>query len=386
MDFDILALRRARSPGIRLRSSSGANEDRVLASCNFCTNSVLNRPDGRVLVTHFGKVAMRKNLSFCGSILAGVLLWSGLPARGQELPFTLDESAGTSDATQRDKPLALSESAAWADAPVTSAPQSQPVLQPESQRLRSWELPPVTVVGEKPAELREDQRVGSYGQPRWTATRRFPNTRVYVIPEHTYAVEYWLRSTFDRNGVTEFRHLYEFEIGLPYRFQLDLYYRGDQTTDSKYLNGAQIEMRWALADWGKIPLNPTIYLEYAPLEDRPDKVEGRLLLGDDLAPGWHWGVNLNGEFETGGNREYEYQVSGGISYTLIDMKLDVGAEGKILLTDQHDHRGDFVDQYLVGPSIQWRPVPNMSVNLAPLVGIGVNSPYVEATLNVGWEF
>jgi hypothetical protein len=62
------------------------------------------------------------------------------------------------------------------------------------------------------------------------------------------------------------------------------------------------------------------------LEDRPDKIEGRLLFGDELAPRWHWGVNLNGEFETGGEREYEYQISGGLSYTVVDEKFQVGVE------------------------------------------------------------
>jgi hypothetical protein len=257
---------------------------------------------------------------------------------------------------------------------------------PAPDRYRSFELPAVTVVGEKTSDLREEDRVGTYAQPRWTATRRFPNTRVYVIPEKQIEVEYWIRPTFNRDGETEIRSLYELEIGLPYRFQLDLYYRSDQVGTEDYLNGAQFEIRWALADWGKIPLNPTIYLEYAPLEDRPDKVEARLLLGDELAPRWHYGINLNIEAETGGAREIEYQISGGLSYTVIDEKFSAGIEAKALFTDDHDHRGTFTDQYLVGPSFQYRPLPQLTINLAPLVGIGDNSPDAEVTLNVGYEF
>lgn len=255
-----------------------------------------------------------------------------------------------------------------------------------SQHVRSFELPAVKVVGEQQSDLREEDRVGSYAQPRWTATRRFPNTRIYVIPENQIEVEYWIRPTFTRDGETEIRSLYELEIGLPWRFQLDLYYRSDQDGTENYRNGAQFELRWALADWGKIWGNPTIYLEYAPLEDAPDKIEGRLLFGDELAPRWHWGVNLNAELETGGEREYEYQISGGLSYTFIDEKFSAGIEAKALFTDVKGDRGNFVDQYLIGPSFQYRPLPQLTINLAPLAGVGPNSPDAEITLNVGYEF
>src|SRR5438045_5605770 len=129
----------------------------------------------------------------------------------------------------------------------------QPTTQ-DSPRLRSWELPPVTVVGEKPAELKEEERVGSYGQPRWTATWRFPGTRVYVVPENKVEFEYWLRPTFNKDGSTDTRSLYELEFGLPHRLQLDLYLRTDQEGDrGDMLLGEQIEMRYAFADWGKLP-------------------------------------------------------------------------------------------------------------------------------------
>lgn len=269
---------------------------------------------------------------------------------------------------------------------AVAAPSPSLNAAPETGRQRSFELPPVTVVAQKGSDLREEDRVGTYGQPRWTATRRFPGTRVYVIPDNQVEVEFWTRPTFNRDGSTSIRNLYEIEIGLPHRFQLDLYYRSDQDGSENYRNGAQLEVRWALADWGKIWGNPTIYVEYAPLEDAPDKVEARLLLGDELAPRWHWGVNLNGEFETSGEREHEYQVSGGLSYTVIDEKFSVGIEGKALFTDVKGDRGNFTAVYLLGPSLQWRPLPQLTINLAPLAGLGPNSPDAEVTLNAGWEF
>src|SRR5262245_26788105 len=91
------------------------------------------------------------------------------------------------------------------DQPTTapSVAQSIEASKAPTERLRSFELPPVKVVGEHPSDLREEDRVGTYAQPRWTATRRFPNTRIYVIPENQIEVEFWSRPTFTRDGQTE---------------------------------------------------------------------------------------------------------------------------------------------------------------------------------------
>ena len=267
------------------------------------------------------------------------------------------------------------------------AQSQQPITPPPSERMRSFELPAITVTGERASNLREEDRVGPYEQPRWTATRRFPSTRVYVVPEGKVEIEYWLRPTFTRDGDTEIRSLYEIEFGLPYRFQLDLYLRTDQEGDGdEILLGSQFEIRWALADWGKLPGNPTLYLEWVGLEQRPDKVEAKLLLGGEIAPRWHWGSNLVAELETGGEREYEYHITGAISYTLIDEKFSVGAEMQAIFADIQDDRGDFTQTYLLGPSVQFRPLPQMTINFAPLAGFGPDAPYAQVYLNIGYEF
>lgn len=254
------------------------------------------------------------------------------------------------------------------------------------QRLRSFELPAVTVVGEQ-SSLREEDRIGSYAQPRWTATRRFPSTRVYVVPEGKVEVEYWLRPTITDDGETEIRSLYEIEFGLPHRFQLDLYLRTDQDgDDSEMLLGQQVELRWALANWGEIWGNPTLYIEWVGLEQRPDKVEAKLLFGGEITQGWHWGSNFVAELEMGGEREYEYQITGAVSYTVIDEVFSVGAEFIAAFADVKGDRGNFSESYLLGPSIQFRPMPQMTVNFAALAGLGHDSPKGRFYLNIGYEF
>ena len=118
-------------------------------------------------------------------------------------------------------------------------PAAPPQPQPVEQRLRSWEYPVIQVNATRLPALREEGLIGSYEQPLWTATRRFPTTRVYVIPEGKMDVEYWLRTTVAKDGTTSYRSLYEAEFGLPHRFQLDIYYRTDQSGKDREISTSE---------------------------------------------------------------------------------------------------------------------------------------------------
>ncbi len=41
---------------------------------------------------------------------------------------------------------------------------------------------------------------------------------------------------------------------------------------------------------------------------------------------------------------------------------------------------------MIGPSIQWKPVKNFTMNFAPLIGTTNESPAAQIYLNMGWEF
>lgn len=266
-----------------------------------------------------------------------------------------------------------------------AAPDSAPPPR-TGDRLRTWEMPPVTVEAARMPELREEELIGSNAQPRWSAHRRFPTTRVYVVPEGEIELEYWFRAKTPREGHTEFEHRQEVEIGLPYRFQLDLYLieRHQKNEDAKF--DQAVELRWAFADWGRLPGNPALYAEFINQQDDPYKVELKLLLGGELAPRWHWGLNPVWEHETSGERVNEFEITTGISYTVVDERVAVGLEGKFSVANTSANRDVYDEDLRLGPSIQFRPIPALHVDLAPLFGITHDSAESDVYAVIGWEF
>jgi hypothetical protein len=271
-----------------------------------------------------------------------------------------------------------------ADAQKPDAP-----AEPTPAKTHTWDMPPVDVYGQAP--IVEEDRIGDYEQPRWTAHRRFGETRVYVMPKGMVEFEYWLLPEIAKDGPTQFTSLYEVGFGLPGRLQLDLYAAANKTGPEGTLSVDQqkVEMRYAFADWGKIPGNPTLYLEWTQNSGGPDALEGKLLLGGELAPRWHWGSNLVFEHEVSGAQENSHEWTTGLSYTARDMKVDVGVETQLALVnslDDHGVRGPMTTAFLAGPSLQFRPLPQMHLDIAPLLGFNHDAPRTKLFVVLGYEF
>lgn len=267
----------------------------------------------------------------------------------------------------------------------------KPPGQEQTQRMRSFEMPPVEVTAQR--EMKEEQLVGPNKQPRWTATRSYTLSRVYVVPEGKIEAEYWFIPRWRKDHSIDMRSLYELEFGLPGRLQFDLYFRTDQTVRSgnnDFLVGGQFEVRWALADWGVLPGNPTLYFEYIQLEERANRIEPKLLLGGELAPRWHWAANFVWEQEIGkasrSEGETELAWTGAISYTVFDSLLAVGVETELNLSNQRGRRSSWDTSLLIGPSFKVKPLPELTVIIAPLFGVTDQSPDARVYFNVGWEF
>ncbi len=238
--------------------------------------------------------------------------------------------------------------------------------------------------------LSESTPIGVTGRPEWTSARRFPGTRVYLQQEPwEVGIESWWRIKNHRDGTLSHRLLEEVEIGLPYRMQLDLYNDIEGNQEGRFhCQSFNVELRWALFDWGKVWGNPTLYAEYKFADHHwgPDVYETKLLLGDQFAQRWHWGVNFVWEAETGGEREQEFQIAGGLSYSVIDGKLGVGVE---FLYDHDTVKGGRstpANQFSIGPSIQWRVTRHWHVDLSCMFGTSNDSDRQIGFLVIGYDF
>lgn len=243
----------------------------------------------------------------------------------------------------------------------------------------------VLVTGQPTGALRQEQRVGPNEQPEWTTTRTFGANRVYVRPPGTVEfVNFWTPEFKDGESEHAFRH--ELEIGLPYRFQLDLYQNWGIDEDGKsFYRGSSVELRYALAKWGKIPLNPTLYGEWYFNDNAPDAYEFKLLLGETFGHRWNWAGNFTYEQETGGARETELALSTALTYAVIDRTLNVGIE---VLGERKTERGSRDDpeyELLAGPTINVRPTRNSFITVAPLFGMTEDAPDAEIFVVAGFQ-
>ena len=246
-------------------------------------------------------------------------------------------------------------------------------------------LPEVAVAGEK---ITENTLVGEFKQPEWTTRRRFPTTRVYLQePPGAVGLEQWVRSDWPRDGRrsrTRFRT--EAEVGLPGRFQLDLYEDTILTREHTfYHQDIAVELRYAFADWGRIPLNPTLYGEYkfADADLGPDVYELKLLLGDTVGERWRYGVNFALEQEVAEARATEFQMSEAVGYTLRDRALSIGEEAKVIHATEKDSRSDAEFAVSAGPSVQWRISEATHLDVVALLGCTSDAPRLETYLVLG---
>src|SRR5215813_5589271 len=211
-----------------------------------------------------------------------------------------------------------------------------------AQESPTYQLPPVTVPGQPESQ----ELVGPYKQPLWSTRGRFStDTEVYVIPPGLYFVDLDYQVTIPRHGKSVHLFTQEFEVGLPYRFQLayenNVEVRGGHTQ----VTTQNLEARYALADWGVIPLNPTLFAEYKigvgkdyerqedthdPVPHIPDAFEGRLLLGEQFGRKFQWALNLFHEQQLGGEREWESGFSQALTYALFFFKQKTAYEMQLI--------------------------------------------------------
>ncbi len=275
--------------------------------------------------------------------------------------------------------------------PAAPPPRVEPGVEVEGRRPSEQPEPVLEYPaggGWSPTGLAEDTRLGPAGQPEWTTERRWARVRSYVIAPGQIELESWYRGRYHRHGDGQ-RHIFQEEIGLglPHRFQFDFYlnFQQDDPGRDLHFQETQVELRYAFADWGCLPANPTLYLEYR-LHDDPsesDAYEVKLLLSDDLGCRWRWGANLTYEREVKGEEEEVFGTTAAISYTVVDQRFSVGAEFQWERATVESSRNDPENTFYLGPSVQFRLGSGTHLDIAPLFGLNDASEKMQLFIVLG---
>ena len=231
-------------------------------------------------------------------------------------------------------------------------------------------------------------KVGPYNQPLWSTMRMFPSTRVYVMnPPGSVMYEKWFDIRDRRDGPAQIRMRDEFTFGLGKRLQLDLYshtvYDGENGNKTFSWRGFSWELRYALADWGKIWGNPTIYYEMKMI-DGYWGIEPNLLLGDRIGNNGIWGLNLIYEgnlADTKEDREPEYASTASYGY-FINNDLTLGVSG---MYRRNDFGGGSNEVYF-GPLIQYRFNGHAYLTIETMPGFTQESKASRSTIIFAWRF
>ena len=246
----------------------------------------------------------------------------------------------------------------------------------------------------------------AYGAPPSFSRNRFSNLiNSYVLPPGAVYAGLIYQGDALRFNRPDHMFTQEIELGLPCRFGVAVensleFFRGRNQERT-----FSLEARYALADWNKIPLNPTIFVEYkfgighilhdegppAPMgpgeaqafldenKPLPDAYEVRLLLAQDLGEHFEWALNGFFEQEIGGDRGREIGFAQSILVPVILPKerLKVGAEMQFTaFTDSGIRAADEPASYrcIIGPTVAWKPSKNTRLDVSALFGVTDDSP------------
>ena len=272
----------------------------------------------------------------------------------------------------------------------------------------------------------------AYGAPAGFSRSRFsPTVTAYVLPPGVVMAATIYEGDALRHEKPDHRFTQEIEVGLPYRFNVAMEAELQAFAGEMQATTVSLEARWALADWNKIPLNPTIFAEYKfgvgdllhdervpedmgdeemgpeKLEMRlmklnatghhptvrrqdegdegdferrsiPDAVEGRLLLAQDFGEHVEWALNGFIEQEVEGDRGREIGFAQSIMVPLDQHEhFKAGVEMLFRSFTDKDTRDDAQNSFVIGPSIAWKPSRWSRLDIAPLFGVNDVSPHAQ---------
>ncbi|HEY2567860.1 MAG TPA: hypothetical protein VGI25_00930 [Candidatus Udaeobacter sp.] len=272
----------------------------------------------------------------------------------------------------------------------------------------------VTLREEQPIVVTGEEVPSAYGAPPGLSRSRFSNTtQAYVLPPWSFFFGELFEGQGFRHGPPDYLFTQEVEMGLPYRFNIAAESGWERFNGGGGAQTVSLEARWALADWNKIPLNPTLFAEYkfgvgtirheevppAPgggeeEEEEggppkvPDAYEVRLLLAQEFFDRVEWAMNWFFEKENTGDRgrEWGFSQAAMVPVLLPNERLKLGIEMLYRNVTTKDTRGDGVNSFVIGPTVAWKPSARTRLDISPLFGCTHDSPIADVFVAFTWLF
>src|SRR5437868_1224610 len=269
-----------------------------------------------------------------------------------------------------------------------------------------------SVVSEQEIVVTGEEVPSAYGAPPGFSRSRFSNiTQAYVLPPWAFFFGEIYEGQGFRHGPPDHLFTQEIEMGLPYRFGVAAESKFERFNGGGGAETVSLEARWALADWNKIPLNPTLFAEYKfgvgtirheevppppgggeEEESGPPKVpdayEVRLLLAQEFFGRIEWAMNWFFEKENTGDRgrEWGFSQAAMIPVLLPAERLKVGVEMQYRNLTVKDTRGDPLNSFVIGPTVAWKPTAQTRLDISPLFGCTHDSPVADVFVAFSWLF
>ena len=274
--------------------------------------------------------------------------------------------------------------------------------------------PVVVTAPEVPSAFEEVP--SAYGAPPEFSRSRFSNAvNAYVLPPWAFFFGELFEGQGFRHGPPDYLFTQEIEMGLPYRFNVAAEAQFERFNGGGGARTVSLEARWALADWNKIPLNPTLFAEYKfgvgtirheevppPMGEGgeeeeeeeggppkvPDAYEVRLLLAQDFGEHVEWAMNWFFEKENTGDRgrEWGFSQAAMVPILLPNERLRVGVEMEYKNTTVKDTRGDPLHSFTIGPTVAWKPTAQTRLDISPLFGCTAGAPVADVFVAFSWLF
>ena len=222
----------------------------------------------------------------------------------------------------------------------------------------------------------------AYGAPPDLSHGRISTlTKSYVLSPFSFEFETGYEGAVFRDGAPLHLFRQEIEMGLPGRFTIGVQNQFAHVEGETRETSFTLEGRYALANWNKLPLNPTVSVEYrlGLGHAEADSGEIALLVSHDFPHLVEWAMNVfvDHEFERRRSTNAGFAQSVEVPILLPKEKLEVGLETLYRSGGEFPQIGRTAKGLSIGPTLAWRPSQKARFDLSPLFGCSDHTPALQ---------